>query len=189
MRLNKRSLLHRLYPGHRYRRGYGFRHGDVIPRTRRRNRTFKAVSVDEDVPHRTVDLCAKLQRQLAGAGAPYARQGYDAPQPQQTAARMGGFGGGVSLFIQDGYLRYEYNAFEIERTKLKSAEKLPIGDLKIEVKLNKKRFYEQENQTNIVGNRSGLHNKYSSKYFSHDNDYWAIKHFERFRRSGNIDAY
>ena len=51
---------------------------------------------------------------------------------------MGGFGGGVSLFIQDGYLHYEYNAFEIERTKLKSAEKLPIGDLKIEVKLNKK---------------------------------------------------
>lgn len=33
---------------------------------------------------------------LAGAGAPYARQGYDAPQPQQTAARMGGFGGGAA---------------------------------------------------------------------------------------------
>lgn len=36
----------------------------------------------------------RSEPQLAGAGAPYARQGYDAPQPQAAAARMGGFGGG-----------------------------------------------------------------------------------------------
>ncbi|CAH1656528.1 Tim44 domain-containing protein [Hyphomicrobiales bacterium] len=38
----------------------------------------------------------RSEPQLAGAGAPYARQGYDAPQPQPAAARMGGFGGGAS---------------------------------------------------------------------------------------------
>lgn len=38
----------------------------------------------------------RSEPQLAGAGAPYARQGYDAPQSQQTAARMGGFGGGAA---------------------------------------------------------------------------------------------
>lgn len=36
----------------------------------------------------------RSEPQLAGAGAPYARQGYDAPQPKPAAARMGGFGGG-----------------------------------------------------------------------------------------------
>ncbi|MFJ5368996.1 Tim44 domain-containing protein [Bosea sp. CER48] len=36
----------------------------------------------------------RSEPQLAGAGAPYARQGYDAPQP--AAARMGGFGGGAA---------------------------------------------------------------------------------------------
>lgn len=38
----------------------------------------------------------RSEPQLAGAGAPYARQGYDAPQPQPAAARMGGFGGGAA---------------------------------------------------------------------------------------------
>jgi len=36
----------------------------------------------------------RSEPQLAGAGAPYARQGYDAPQP--AAAGMGGFGGGAA---------------------------------------------------------------------------------------------
>jgi len=39
----------------------------------------------------------RSEPQLAGAGAPYARQGYDAPQPQPTAARMGGFGSGAAV--------------------------------------------------------------------------------------------
>ncbi|BCB21115.1 TIM44-like domain-containing protein [Bosea sp. ANAM02] len=38
----------------------------------------------------------RSEPQLAGAGAPYTRQGYDAPQPQPAAARMGGFGGGAA---------------------------------------------------------------------------------------------
>ncbi|WP_367273919.1 Tim44 domain-containing protein [Bosea sp. (in: a-proteobacteria)] len=36
----------------------------------------------------------RSEPQLAGAGAPFARQGHDAPQP--GAARMGGFGGGAA---------------------------------------------------------------------------------------------
>lgn len=36
----------------------------------------------------------RSEPQLAGAGAPYARQGYDAPQP--AASAMGGFGGGAA---------------------------------------------------------------------------------------------
>ena len=38
----------------------------------------------------------RSQPQHAGAGAPYARQGYDAPQPQPAASAMGGFGGGAA---------------------------------------------------------------------------------------------
>ena len=38
----------------------------------------------------------RSEPQLAGAGAPYARQGYDAPQPQPAASAMGGFGGGAA---------------------------------------------------------------------------------------------
>ena len=38
----------------------------------------------------------RSEPQLAGAGAPYARQGYDAPQQQSAAARMGGFGGSAA---------------------------------------------------------------------------------------------
>ncbi len=55
----------------------------------------------------------RSEPQLAGAGAPYTRQGYDAPQPQQTAARMGGFGGGASVQPQPIELSGEdFNAFE-----------------------------------------------------------------------------
>ncbi|MDW5288935.1 arylsulfatase [Formosa sp. PL04] len=46
---------------------------------------------------------------------------------------LGGFSGGLTCYVLDGYLCYEYNLFEIERTKLKSKAKLPLGDVKIEV--------------------------------------------------------
>ncbi|MGX1740542.1 Tim44 domain-containing protein [Bosea sp. NPDC055353] len=38
----------------------------------------------------------RSEPQLAGAGAPYARQGHGAPQSQPAMARMGGFGGGAA---------------------------------------------------------------------------------------------
>ena len=35
--------------------------------------------------------------------------------------------------MKDGYLNYEFNLFEIQRTKVRSKEKLPLGKVKIEV--------------------------------------------------------
>jgi predicted lipid-binding transport protein (Tim44 family) len=56
----------------------------------------------------------RSEPQLAGAGAPYARQSYDAPQP--AAARMGGFGGGAAAaVVQPQPIELsgdDFNAFE-----------------------------------------------------------------------------
>ena len=46
---------------------------------------------------------------------------------------LAGFSGGITCYVKDGYLRYEFNLFEIQRTKLKSKDKLPTGKVKIEV--------------------------------------------------------
>jgi len=46
---------------------------------------------------------------------------------------LGGFSGGLSTYVKDGYLHYEYNLFEIHRTQIKSTTKLPTGDVKIDV--------------------------------------------------------
>ena len=46
---------------------------------------------------------------------------------------LAGFSGGVTCYLKDGILSYEFNLFEIERTKIKSKEKIPAGKAKIEV--------------------------------------------------------
>jgi arylsulfatase len=46
---------------------------------------------------------------------------------------LGGFSGGLTCYVKDGVLCYEYNMFEIERTKLKARAKLPVGKVTIEV--------------------------------------------------------
>jgi len=46
---------------------------------------------------------------------------------------LAGFSGGVTCFVKDGYLNYEFNLFEVQRTKIKSKSKLPLGKVKIEV--------------------------------------------------------
>jgi len=46
---------------------------------------------------------------------------------------LGGFSGGLSLYVKDGVLSYEYNLFEIARTHIKAKDKLPTGKVKIEV--------------------------------------------------------
>lgn len=46
---------------------------------------------------------------------------------------LAGFSGGVTCYVKDGYLNYEFNLFEITRTKIQSKEKLPTGKVKIEV--------------------------------------------------------
>ena len=46
---------------------------------------------------------------------------------------LAGFSGGVTCYMKDGILSYEFNLFEIERTKIKSNDKIPAGKAKIEV--------------------------------------------------------
>ena len=46
---------------------------------------------------------------------------------------LGGFSGGLTLYVKDGSLSYEYNLFEIQRTLIKAKDKLPTGKVKIEV--------------------------------------------------------
>lgn len=46
---------------------------------------------------------------------------------------LGGFSGGLALYVKDGVLSYEYNLFEIQRTHIKAKSKLPTGKAKIEV--------------------------------------------------------
>ncbi len=46
---------------------------------------------------------------------------------------LGSFSGGLSCYMKDGVLSYEYNLFEIQRTQIKAKEKLPAGRVQIEV--------------------------------------------------------
>lgn len=46
---------------------------------------------------------------------------------------LAGFAGGITCYIKDGYLHYEFNLFEIQRTKIKSKQPLATGKAKIEV--------------------------------------------------------
>jgi len=46
---------------------------------------------------------------------------------------LGGFFGGLSLYVKDGVLHYEYNLFEIDRTKIDAKDKLPTGKVTIEI--------------------------------------------------------
>ena len=47
---------------------------------------------------------------------------------------LGGVAGGVTCYLDDGYLCYEYNLFILTRTKARSATKLPAGVTTIVVK-------------------------------------------------------
>jgi len=46
---------------------------------------------------------------------------------------LGGFSGGLALYVKDGVLTYEYNLFEIQRTRIRAAGRLPEGRATIEV--------------------------------------------------------
>ncbi len=46
---------------------------------------------------------------------------------------LGAFSGGLALWVDQGKIFYEYNLFEIERTLISSENKLPLGEVKIEV--------------------------------------------------------
>jgi len=48
---------------------------------------------------------------------------------------LGAISGGMTCYMKDGYLNYEYNCFEVQRTKIKSQAKLAAGKTKIEILL------------------------------------------------------
>jgi hypothetical protein len=47
--------------------------------------------------------------------------------------KLGANSGGLTCFVEDGILCYEYNLFIIQRTKIRASKKLPVGKVKIEV--------------------------------------------------------
>jgi hypothetical protein len=47
--------------------------------------------------------------------------------------KLGANSGGLTCFVEDGVLCYEYNLFLIQRTKTRAKQKLPIGKVKTEV--------------------------------------------------------
>jgi arylsulfatase len=47
---------------------------------------------------------------------------------------LGGAGGGLTCFMEDGHLCYEYNCFILMRTKIRSERPLPAGRTRIEVR-------------------------------------------------------
>jgi arylsulfatase len=50
--------------------------------------------------------------------------------------KLGANSGGLTCFVEDGMLCYEYNLFIIQRTKIRASEKLPTGRVKIEIETN-----------------------------------------------------
>ena len=46
---------------------------------------------------------------------------------------LGAFSAGLTLYVKDGVLSYEYNLFELQRTHIKAKGKLPTGKAKVEV--------------------------------------------------------
>ena len=47
--------------------------------------------------------------------------------------KFGANSGGLTCFVEDGILCYEYNLFIIQRTKIRAREKLPTGKARIEI--------------------------------------------------------
>jgi arylsulfatase A-like enzyme len=47
--------------------------------------------------------------------------------------KLGANSGGLTCFVEDGILCYEYNLFLIQRTKFRARSKLPVGWVKIEI--------------------------------------------------------
>src|SRR6202522_388779 len=46
--------------------------------------------------------------------------------------KLGANSGGLTLFVENGILCYEYNLFIIQRTKIRATKKLPVGKVRIE---------------------------------------------------------
>ncbi len=46
---------------------------------------------------------------------------------------LAGFSGGITCYVKDGILCYEFNLFEVARTKIRSKGRLPAGKVRVEV--------------------------------------------------------
>ena len=55
------------------------------------------------------------------------------PNANGVLYALAGFSGGITCYVKDGFLCYEFNLIEIQRTKLKSQDKLPLGKVAIEI--------------------------------------------------------
>ena len=55
------------------------------------------------------------------------------PDSSGVLYALGGFSGGLALWVEKGTLSYEYNLFEIRRTRIDTSGPLPSGQVKIEV--------------------------------------------------------
>ena len=55
------------------------------------------------------------------------------PNANGVLYKLGANSGGLTCFVEDGILCYEYNLFIIQRTKIRAKQKLPVGKVKIEV--------------------------------------------------------
>jgi arylsulfatase len=71
---------------------------------------------------------------LGGKSSSLVTMEVDVPEKAEGVLyALGGFSGGLTCYVKDSTLCYEYNMFEIERTKLKAKAKLPVGKVTIEV--------------------------------------------------------
>jgi arylsulfatase len=60
----------------------------------------------------------------------------DAELPESASGvlyALGGAGGGLTCYLDDGYVCYEYNCFILMRTKIRSEEPLPAGRVSLEI--------------------------------------------------------
>jgi arylsulfatase A-like enzyme len=53
--------------------------------------------------------------------------------PHGVLYALGGAGGGLTCYVDDGFLCFEYNTFIVMRTKIRSDKKLPSGKAQIQV--------------------------------------------------------
>ena len=74
--------------------------------------------------------------------------------------KLGANSGGLTCFVEDGVLAYEYNLFIIQRTKIRAKEKLPTGKVKIEIetslcRASSRRSAENHDEGGRQGRRRG----------------------------------
>lgn len=55
------------------------------------------------------------------------------PESEGVIYAVGAYSGGMTVWVEKGKLSYEYNAFQIERTRIESTRPLPSGKVRLEI--------------------------------------------------------